>query len=159
MDFDSTEMPMFYAENGLPAYGTIAPIGGIGAALQMLPMLARISAEWLAAAVLAQMSRRGTPPIYNFLPDVADRERREVMAEARRPRRACARSSRPSTFSASPTPAHCRRKRTGRSVANFQASLPETRPSPRAGDRNMAWRSASGADGAECPSRRCRDRS
>lgn len=72
MDFDSTEMLMFYAENGLPAYGTIAPIGGISAPLQMLPMLAQINAEWLGAAVLAQMSRRGTPLIYNFLPVVGD---------------------------------------------------------------------------------------
>ena len=31
MDFDSTEMLMFYAEQGLPAYGTIAPIGGTSA--------------------------------------------------------------------------------------------------------------------------------
>jgi len=72
MDFDSTEMLMFYAEQGLPAYGTIAPIGGISAPMQMLGMLAQINAEWLATAVLAQMSRAGTPLIYNFLPVVGD---------------------------------------------------------------------------------------
>lgn len=72
MDFDSTEMLMFYAEEGLPAYGTIAPIGGISAPLQMLGMLAQINAEWLATAVLAQMSRAGTALIYNFLPVVGD---------------------------------------------------------------------------------------
>ncbi len=72
MDFDSTEMLMFFAEQGLPAYGTIAPIGGISAPLQMIGMLAQINAEWLAAAVLAQMSRLGTPLIYNHLPVVGD---------------------------------------------------------------------------------------
>lgn len=72
MDFDSTEMLMHYAENELPAYGTVAPIGGISAPLSMMGMLAQIDAEWLAAAVLAQMSRAGTPLIYNFLPVVGD---------------------------------------------------------------------------------------
>jgi trimethylamine--corrinoid protein Co-methyltransferase len=72
MDFDSTEMLMFFAENGLPAYGTIAPIGGISAPLSMMGMLAQINAEWLAAAVLAQMSRPGTALIHNFLPVVGD---------------------------------------------------------------------------------------
>jgi len=72
MDFDSTEMLMYFAENDLPAYGTIAPIGGISAPLSMIGMLAQINAEWLAAAVLAQMSRPGTPLIHNFLPVVGD---------------------------------------------------------------------------------------
>jgi trimethylamine--corrinoid protein Co-methyltransferase len=72
MDFDSTEMLMFYADNKLPAYGTIAPIGGISAPLPMIGMLAQINAEWLATAVLAQVSRAGTPLIYNFLPVVGD---------------------------------------------------------------------------------------
>ncbi len=72
MDFDSTEMLMFCAEQNLPAYGTIAPIGGLSAPLSMIGMLAQINAEWLATAVLAQMSRAGTPLIYNFLPVVGD---------------------------------------------------------------------------------------
>ncbi len=72
MDFDSTEMLMYFAENELPAYGTIAPIGGISAPLSMIGALAQMSAEWLAAAVLAQMSRPGTPLIHNFLPVVGD---------------------------------------------------------------------------------------
>jgi trimethylamine---corrinoid protein Co-methyltransferase len=72
MDFDSTEMLMFYADNMLPAYGTIAPIGGISAPLPMIGMLAQINAEWLATVVLAQVSRAGTPLIYNFLPVVGD---------------------------------------------------------------------------------------
>ena len=72
MDFDSTEMLMYFAENELPAYGTIAPIGGISAPLSMIGALVQMSAEWLAAAVLAQMSRPGTPLIHNFLPVVGD---------------------------------------------------------------------------------------
>jgi trimethylamine--corrinoid protein Co-methyltransferase len=72
MDVDSTEMLMYFAENNLPAYGTIAPIGGISAPLPMIGMLAQINAEWLAAAILAQMSRPGTALIYNFLPVVGD---------------------------------------------------------------------------------------
>jgi trimethylamine---corrinoid protein Co-methyltransferase len=72
MDFDSTEMLMFFAENALPAYGTLAPIGGISAPLKMSGMLVQMNAEWHAAAVLAQMSRAGTALIYNHLPVVAD---------------------------------------------------------------------------------------
>jgi len=72
MDFDSTEMLMFYADNSLPAYGTIAPIGGISAPLPLIGMLAQVNAEWLATLVLAQVSRAGTPMIYNFLPVVGD---------------------------------------------------------------------------------------
>jgi trimethylamine--corrinoid protein Co-methyltransferase len=72
MDFDSTEMLMFYAENRLPAYGTLAPIGGISAPLKMSGMLVQMNAEWHAAAVLAQMSRPGTELIYNHLPVVGD---------------------------------------------------------------------------------------
>ncbi len=72
MDFDSTEMLMFCADHKLPAYGTIAPIGGLSAPLSMIGMLAQINAEWLATAVLAQVSRAGTPLIYNFLPVVGD---------------------------------------------------------------------------------------
>ena len=72
MDFDSTEMLMYYAENGITAYGTIAPMGGLSTPLSLPGMLALMNAEWLAAAVLAQMSRPGTAQIYNFLPVFAD---------------------------------------------------------------------------------------
>jgi trimethylamine--corrinoid protein Co-methyltransferase len=72
MDYDSTEMLMFFAERGLPAYGTIAPIGGLSTPLSLPAMLAQMNAEWLAAAVLAQMSRPGTPLLYNHLPVFAD---------------------------------------------------------------------------------------
>lgn len=72
MDFDSTENLMFFAENGVTAYGTVAPMGGINTPLSLPGMLALINAEWLAAACLAQMSRPGTEQIYNFLPVFAD---------------------------------------------------------------------------------------
>jgi len=72
MDFDSTEMLMFYAENDVTAYGTIAPMGGLSTPLSLPGMLTLMNAEWLAAATLAQMSKPGTAQIYNFLPVFAD---------------------------------------------------------------------------------------
>jgi len=72
MDYDSTEMLMFYAENGVTAYGTIAPMGGLSTPLSLPGMLTLMNAEWLAAATLAQMSKAGTAQIYNFLPVFAD---------------------------------------------------------------------------------------
>ena len=72
MDFDSTEMLMFYAENNITAYGTIAPMGGLSTPLSLAGMLTLMNAEWLAAATLVQMSKPGTAQIYNFLPVFAD---------------------------------------------------------------------------------------
>ncbi|MCB1473605.1 MAG: trimethylamine methyltransferase family protein [Rhodobiaceae bacterium] len=72
MDFDSTETLMYFAEKGVTAYGTIAPMGGLSTPLSMAGMLTIMNAEWLAACVLAQMSRGGTAQIYNFLPVFAD---------------------------------------------------------------------------------------
>jgi trimethylamine--corrinoid protein Co-methyltransferase len=72
MDYDSTEMLMFYAENDITAYGTIAPMGGINTPLTLPGMLTLMNAEWLATASLAQMSKPGTAQIYNFLPVFAD---------------------------------------------------------------------------------------
>lgn len=72
MDFDSTDTLMYFAENGITAYGTIAPMGGLSTPLSLPGMLVLMNAEWLAAATLAQMSRAGTAQIYNFLPVFAD---------------------------------------------------------------------------------------
>lgn len=72
MDFDSTENLMFFAERGVTAYGTVAPMGGINTPLSMPGMMALINAEWLATMCLAQMSRAGTELMYNFLPVFAD---------------------------------------------------------------------------------------
>ncbi len=72
MEYDSTEMLMFFAENDLPAYGTIAPVGGVGTPLTLAGTLALINAEWLATCVLTQMSKPGRPMIYNHLPVFTD---------------------------------------------------------------------------------------
>lgn len=72
MDYDSTETMMYFAENGITAYGTIAPMGGLSTPLSLAGMLTIMNAEWLAVATLAQMSREGTAQIYNFLPVFAD---------------------------------------------------------------------------------------
>ncbi len=72
MDTDSTETLMYFAEKGITAYGTIAPMGGISTPLTLPGMLTIMNAEWLASATLAQMSRAGTAQIYNFLPVFAD---------------------------------------------------------------------------------------
>ncbi len=72
MDFDSTETMMYFAENGITAYGTIAPMGGLSTPLSLPGMLVIMNAEWLAAATLVQMSKPGTSQIYNFLPVFAD---------------------------------------------------------------------------------------
>ncbi|MCK0102137.1 trimethylamine methyltransferase family protein [Pseudohalocynthiibacter sp. F2068] len=72
MDYDSTETMMYFAENGITAYGTIAPMGGLSTPLSLAGMLTIMNAEWLAVATLAQMSKEGTAQIYNFLPVFAD---------------------------------------------------------------------------------------
>ncbi len=72
MDHDSTENLMFFAENGITAYGTVAPMGGFSTPMSMIGMAAQINAEWLATVCLAQMSRPGTEMLYNFLPVFAD---------------------------------------------------------------------------------------
>lgn len=72
MDFDSTEMLMYFAENDITAYGTVAPMGGLSTPMSLSGMLTLMNAEWLAAATLAQMSKPGTEQIYNFLPVFAD---------------------------------------------------------------------------------------
>jgi trimethylamine--corrinoid protein Co-methyltransferase len=72
MDVDSTENLMFFAENGITAYGTVAPMGGINTPLSLPGMMVMVNAEWLATMCLAQMSRPGTELIYNFLPVFAD---------------------------------------------------------------------------------------
>jgi trimethylamine--corrinoid protein Co-methyltransferase len=72
MDFDSTEMLLFYSEQGLPSYPTIVPNAGLTSPLTLMGTLAQGNAEFLAAAVLEQMVRPGKPTIYSSLPTVAD---------------------------------------------------------------------------------------
>jgi trimethylamine--corrinoid protein Co-methyltransferase len=72
MDFDSTEMLIFFSELGLPCYPTIVPNAGLTAPLTLMGTLTQGNAEFLAAAVLEQMVRPGKPTIYSSLPTVAD---------------------------------------------------------------------------------------
>lgn len=72
MDFDSTEMLMFFAERGLPHYGTVVPNAGLTSPLTLTGTLAQGNAEVLAQSVLTQMSRPGTPMIYLTLPTMGD---------------------------------------------------------------------------------------
>ena len=73
MDFDSTDTLMYFAEQGITAYGTIAPMGGLSTPLTLPGMLVIMNAEWLAAATLAQMSKAGTAnKSTTFLPVFAD---------------------------------------------------------------------------------------
>ena len=72
MDNDSTEMLMFYAEQKLPCSIILAPNAGMTAPMTLLGTLAQCNVEFLATAVLAQMSSLGTPLIYSALPTVAD---------------------------------------------------------------------------------------
>lgn len=72
MDFDSTEMLMWYAERGLPHYGTVVPNAGLTSPLTLLGTLAQGNAEVVAQTALTQMSRPGTPMIYQTLPTVGD---------------------------------------------------------------------------------------
>ena len=72
MDFDSTEMLLFFTDQDLPCYPTIVPNAGLTAPLTLLGTLTQGNAEFLAAAVLEQMVRPGKPTIYASLPTVAD---------------------------------------------------------------------------------------
>lgn len=72
MDFDSTELLMFFAEKGLPVYPSIVPNAGLTSPMTLAGTLAQGNAEFLAAATLMQMSRPGTPLIYSTLPTVGD---------------------------------------------------------------------------------------
>lgn len=72
MDHLSTEAIMYFSEKGLPVYPSIVPNAGLTSPMSMAGTLAQGNAEFLAAAVLMQMCREGTPTIYASLPTVAD---------------------------------------------------------------------------------------
>lgn len=72
MDVESTEKLMRYAERQIPSYGVPAPNAGVTAPLTLMGTLALCNAEFLAQSVLVQMSRPGTPLVYEPLPTVAD---------------------------------------------------------------------------------------
>ncbi len=72
MDFDSTELLIFFKELNLPSYFSIVPNAGLTSPLTLVGTLAQSNAEFLAAAVLSQMIQPGSELIYNTLPTVAD---------------------------------------------------------------------------------------
>jgi len=72
MDYDSTELLIFFVEQGLPVYPSIVPNAGLTSPMTLAGTLALGNAEFLAAAVLMQMVKPETPLIYSTLPTVAD---------------------------------------------------------------------------------------
>jgi len=72
MDVNSTEMLMRFTEEQLPNYTCVVPNAGLTAPLTLLGTLAQCNAEFLAYAVLVQMTHPGTPLVYEVLPTVAD---------------------------------------------------------------------------------------
>jgi trimethylamine--corrinoid protein Co-methyltransferase len=75
MDFDSTEMLIYFTERQLPSFGSIVPNAGMSSPLTMSATLAQGNAEFLLWAILTQMIRPGTPIIYSSLSTVADMRR------------------------------------------------------------------------------------
>lgn len=72
MDEHSTELMIFYTEQGLPNHPTIVPNAGLTSPMTLAGTLAQGNAEFLACAALMQMVRPGTPTIYSTLSTVAD---------------------------------------------------------------------------------------
>jgi len=72
MDFDSTQLLIYFSEKDLPSYFSIVPNAGLTSPLTMLATLAQCNAEFLGAAVLTEMIRPGKAVIYSTLPTVAD---------------------------------------------------------------------------------------
>ena len=72
LDFDSTDLLIFFKEKGLPSYFSIVPNAGLTSPLTLTGTLAQNNAEFLAAAVLSQMIQPESELIYSSLPTVAD---------------------------------------------------------------------------------------
>ncbi len=72
MDYASTEMLIFFTERQWPVYPSIVPNAGLTSPMSLAGTLAQGNAEFLAAALLMQMVKEGTPLIYATLPTVAD---------------------------------------------------------------------------------------
>ena len=71
-DHDSTELLIYFVEQGLPVYPSIVPNGGLTSPMTLAGTLVQGNAEFLAAAVLMQMIVPNTPLIYSTLPTMAD---------------------------------------------------------------------------------------
>jgi len=72
MDYDSTELTIFFAEKKLPVYPSIVPNAGLTSPLTLAGTVAQACAEFLAAGVLMQMANPGTPLLFSSLPTVTD---------------------------------------------------------------------------------------
>ena len=72
MDDRAAEMLMYYAENAIPNHSITVPNGGLSAPNSLLGSIVQGNAEFLAASVLSQMSRPGTPILYLVLPTITD---------------------------------------------------------------------------------------
>jgi trimethylamine--corrinoid protein Co-methyltransferase len=72
MDENSTEMLMFYTEQGLPSHPTVVPNGGFTSPVTLAGTLVQGNAEFLALAILMQMVRPGTPTLYSSLSTMGD---------------------------------------------------------------------------------------
>lgn len=72
MDQDSTEMMMFYTEQGLPSHPTVVPNAGLTSPMTLAGTLAQGNAEFLVLAVLMQMVKPGTQTLYSSLSTVGD---------------------------------------------------------------------------------------
>jgi trimethylamine--corrinoid protein Co-methyltransferase len=72
MDVESTEKLLRYTERQVPSFGVVVPNAGLTAPLTLVGTLAQCNAEFLAQTTLVQMTRPGTPQMYDVLPTVAD---------------------------------------------------------------------------------------
>jgi len=72
MDENSTELLLFYTEEGLPSHPTVVPNAGLSSPLTLAATLAQGNAEFLALAALTQMVKPGTETLYSSLSTVGD---------------------------------------------------------------------------------------
>jgi len=72
MDYDSTELTIFFTEKRLPVYPSIVPNAGLTSPLTLAGTLAQACAEFLGIASLMQMVCPGTPLLFSSLPTVTD---------------------------------------------------------------------------------------
>lgn len=69
---ESTDKLMRFAELGVPCATAVAPTAGMTAPLSLIGTIALVNAEFLALAVLEQMSRPGKPTVYESVIAMAD---------------------------------------------------------------------------------------
>lgn len=70
MDFDSTEMLMFYAERSIPHYGTVVPNAGLASPLTLVGTIAQGNAEVLAQSAREALAKSGAHYVVDSIADV-----------------------------------------------------------------------------------------